>query len=83
MLRYLSADYIFPVSSEPIRGGVVVINESAEVIDVLDPNQSIDISEKIVHYQGIIVPGFVNSHCHLELSHMLGKIQKVQDLYLL
>ena len=76
MLRYLSADYIFPVSSEPIKGGVVVINESGEVIDVLDPNQSIDVSEKIVHYQGIIVPGFVNSHCHLELSHMLGKIQK-------
>ena len=74
MLRYLSADYIFPVSSEPIRDGVVVLNEFGEVIDVLDPNQSIDVLEKIVHYQGIIVPGFVNSHCHLELSHLFGKI---------
>jgi cytosine/adenosine deaminase-related metal-dependent hydrolase len=74
MPRYLSADYIFPVSSEPIKDGVVVLNESGEVIDVLDPNQSTEISEKIVHYQGIIVPGFVNSHCHLELSHMFGKI---------
>jgi cytosine/adenosine deaminase-related metal-dependent hydrolase len=74
MPRYLSADYIFPVSSEPIKDGVVVLNESGEVIDVLDPNESTEISEKIVHYQGIIVPGFVNSHCHLELSHMFGKI---------
>lgn len=76
MLRYLSADYIFPVSSEPIKDGIVVINESGEVIDVLNSKQGLRISEKIEFYQGIIVPGFVNSHCHLELSHMHDKIQK-------
>lgn len=74
MLRYLSADYIFPVSSEPVRDGVVVLNESGEVMDLLNPNPGISIPGKIEHYQGIIVPGFVNSHCHLELSHLHGKI---------
>lgn len=28
----------------------------------------------IVHYEGIICPGLVNAHCHLELSHLKGKM---------
>ena len=80
MLRYLSADYIFPVSSEPVRDGVVVLNESGEVLDLLDPSNGITIPGKIEHYHGIIVPGFINAHCHLELSHLHGKIPKATGL---
>lgn len=80
MLRYLSADYIFPVSSEPVRDGVVVLNEFGEVIDLLDPSNGITIPGKIEHYHGFIVPGFVNTHCHLELSHLHGKIPKATGL---
>lgn len=76
MLRYLSADYIFPASSGPVKDGVVVLDESGEIIELLDPTQCSQISGTIEHYQGIIVPGFVNSHCHLELSHLHGKIPK-------
>ena len=27
-----------------------------------------------VHYDGVLTPGFVNVHCHLELSHMKGMV---------
>jgi cytosine/adenosine deaminase-related metal-dependent hydrolase len=74
MPRYLSADYIFPISSEPIKDGIIMLHESGEIIDVFSPNQFSDLSAPIEYHKGIIVPGFVNTHCHLELSHMLGKI---------
>ena len=76
MLRYLSADYIFPVSSEPIKDGIVVIDESGVIVDIIDGGRRSEISATIELYQGIIIPGFVNSHCHLELSHMHDKIPK-------
>lgn len=76
MPRYISADYIYPISSEPIKDGVIALHESGEILDVLGPNQIFQLSESIEYYQGIIVPGFVNAHCHLELSHMLGKIRQ-------
>jgi len=76
MPRYLSADYIFPVSSEPIKDGIVVIDESGVIVDIIDGGRRSEISATIELYQGIIIPGFVNSHCHLELSHMHGKIPK-------
>jgi cytosine/adenosine deaminase-related metal-dependent hydrolase len=34
----------------------------------------------IVKYKGSIVPGFINTHCHLELSHLLGQIPEQTGL---
>lgn len=72
-MRKFSADIIFPVSQQPILNGVVVCNDEGKIIEVTD---SILHDEGTVqHFKGAIVPGFVNTHCHLELSHMKGKAQ--------
>lgn len=76
MLRYLSADYIFPVSGDPIKNGLIVLHQDGEIDAVYTAETAKSIIEPIECYKGIIVPGFVNAHCHLELSHLQGKIPK-------
>ena len=71
-MKKITADYIFPITSEPIKNGVIVIDESGKILSI-DQREEHDSSSLVIH-EGVIVPGFVNTHCHLELSHMKGKV---------
>src|SRR6185436_19822106 len=69
--RYLTADWIYPVSSPRIRNSVIIL-DGETIIDItskdkVDPNL-------IESYNGILIPGFINTHCHLELSHLKGRV---------
>jgi cytosine/adenosine deaminase-related metal-dependent hydrolase len=71
-VRKFSADYIFPVSSAPLQDAVL-ITDDAGVVLAIEPRNQHD-PAGLAHYPGALVPGFVNTHCHLELSHMQGKV---------
>ena len=71
-MRKISADLIVPVHSDSIEQGVVVIDESGK-IEAITPRSEHD-PNAVEVYEGVIVPGFVNTHCHLELSHMKAKV---------
>ena len=79
MMRAFSADYIFPISAPPIRNGVVVADGSGIIRDVLPPEkyhaENFAGKPDPERYSGIICPGFINAHCHLELSHLKGKMK--------
>ena len=38
MTKIYSADYIFPVSSDPVRNGAVAVNEKGEIVEVYEEN---------------------------------------------
>lgn len=80
-MRFLSADLIFPISTAPIANGVIVISPNGVIKEVLDPDSS-DLSERsrIERFDGILCPGMVNAHCHLELSHMKGVVEEKTGL---
>ncbi len=71
MKRFLTADGVYPVISPPIHLGVVVV-ENDVILDVTTRDHVP--SDKLEVFEGILTPGFVNTHCHLELSHMQGKV---------
>ncbi|MEO1260851.1 MAG: amidohydrolase family protein [Bacteroidota bacterium] len=67
-MRKITADHLFPVNQPPIEKGVVIVDEKGR-IQKIDNRENHDPASLEVH-KGIIVPGFINTHCHLELSHM-------------
>jgi len=72
-MRKISANYVFPIASEPIKNGVVIVDDAGKILAVDERKNHDDAS--LEKHRGIITPGFVNTHCHLELSHMKGKVE--------
>jgi cytosine/adenosine deaminase-related metal-dependent hydrolase len=50
---------------------VLITDTSGKIIDLVSVQ---DAGEGIEYHEGILTPGFINAHCHLELSHLKGVI---------
>ncbi len=59
---------------EILSQGVLVLDDKGATLDLI-PENKIDFSDYETH-DGYLVPGFINSHCHLELSHLKDKIEE-------
>lgn len=71
-MHKFSADYIFSNDGNFISGKVIITDDQGTILAIEEQDQHD--SASIKHAKGMIVPGFVNTHCHLELSHMKGKV---------
>ena len=70
MEKVYSAPLIFTNDGPPLKNGFVKTDQNGKILEVA---ASLD-SDEIIALNGILVPGFVNAHCHLELSAMKGLI---------
>lgn len=71
-MRRFAANYIHPVNEPPIRNGIVETTDDGEIVKIIRQENSFYEIHSTQFFNGIIVPGFINAHCHLELSHLKG-----------
>lgn len=70
----IAASFVYTLDAkEPIRNGYVEYDDDGTVTGV---GPCVDISSEECFHDGALVPGFVNAHCHVELSHLHGKFRK-------
>ncbi len=73
-MRRISASLIFTLAGPPLINGVVTVDDTGTITGISEEAADPRETERAEHYEGIIVPGFINCHCHLELSHLRGQI---------
>jgi len=69
-LRF-KAERIFTGTAMADPGSVLVMDEDGTVEGIVPAEEA---GEELRHLKGTLCPGFVNAHCHLELSHLKGRI---------
>ena len=67
--RSISAHIVYTNTGDPIPYGVVTVAGDGTVISVEAQKEGHE-GYNTEFFNGIIVPGFVNAHCHLELSYL-------------
>jgi len=71
-MRKVTADLIFTLHGEPLKEHVLTIDNDGTILQI-DAIANHD-ATSVQRFKGIITPGFINTHCHLELSHMKGLV---------
>ena len=77
-MRIISANSIFNGINFLSQEMALVIDDFGLLKDIVKKTEIQ--SSEIEHYDGIITPGFVNAHCHLELSHLFSQIESKTGL---
>ncbi|MCP4120414.1 MAG: amidohydrolase family protein [Bacteroidetes bacterium] len=71
-MRKITADKVFLYDGQLHQDTTVITDKDGLILDVVS-TKDVD-PAGLEEHKGILVPGFVNTHCHLELSHMKGKV---------
>ncbi len=75
--RKFTADFLFTGNDILNNTHVLITKTNGEILSVVNKTEA---GNDVEVFKGIITPGFVNAHCHLELSHMKGLIPEKTGL---
>ena len=73
-MKRIAAEYLFTLTEDaPVRNGYVEYADDGTVLAIGESDNPV---AEETFLEGAIVPGFVNAHCHVELSSMQGLFRK-------
>ncbi|MGQ1911661.1 amidohydrolase family protein [Marinifilum sp. RC60d5] len=67
-MRKITANYIFTLVSKPLKNGIIILDDTDRIIDIIDTKGKLQEIQDLEFYGGIIVPGFVDAFCMLSWS---------------
>ncbi len=81
-MRYLASPHIYTCSYKGLlKDGLLVIDDKGKLEAILEHKDlHLVPADKIEYFDGALIPGFVNAHCHLELSYLKNKIPEKKGL---
>ena len=71
-MRKIAAHYA--LSGGELRRNIVISVDDNRQIVAIDEVASLDSCASVEFFPGILIPGMINAHCHLELSYLHGAI---------
>jgi len=78
LMRKITADIIFPIDSAPVTNKTLILDDDGLVLGLSDSSQFLE--GDVEKFNGALVPGFINTHCHLELSHLKDRFAEKTGL---
>jgi cytosine/adenosine deaminase-related metal-dependent hydrolase len=75
--RKFKAEHLFDGEKFLEVEKILITDEKGKIEDIVS---EVDAGEDVEIYQGILSPGFINAHCHLELSHLKNAITEKTGL---
>lgn len=79
-MKKFAADYAFTLdgSLKPLERPLVVTDDDGKILSVSQYSQE-ELSGAD-YRKGILIPGMVNAHCHIELSHLKGVFRQATGM---
>ncbi len=79
-MKRFSGQYLFTNSGPALKRAIITTEDDGSIVSIEDTAGDLVEKHSVEFYNGIITPGFVNCHCHLELSHLKGSVPLSEGL---
>ena len=73
-MRKIASHYAL-IDGELVRNRMIELDDNGVITNIIE-SSNIDAMASVEFYPGILIPGMINAHCHLELSYLHNQIEE-------